>query len=75
MTRYANLGGDSGVVTYESGPDCITVGFHDGSQYLYIRDSAGTRNIEQMKGLAEAAQGLNEFINRYVKKRYARKSR
>jgi hypothetical protein len=73
MARYINRGGDSGVVTYEITPNSITVGFRDGSSYLYTDESAGMENIQQMKRLAGVGQGLNAFINRYVRKRYERK--
>lgn len=75
MPRYANLGGDSGVVAYETTEDSIIVEFQDGSAYLYTYSSAGRSNIEQMKALAERGEGLNEFINRHVRKAYARKIR
>ena len=75
MERYANLGGDSNVVGYEIGDDFIRVRFSDSSIYLYTYLSAGSNNIEQMKRLARNGQGLNAFINRNVRKAYARKER
>lgn len=75
MERYRNLGGDSGVLAHEVGPDFIRVEFSDGAQYLYTYASAGTQFIEQMKELARRGQGLNSFINRFVRKAYARKER
>lgn len=75
MTQYANLGGDSGVVSYEIGEDSITVEFRDGSVYLYDFRSAGQTNIEKMKELAIAGSGLNSFITRVVRKGYANKLR
>lgn len=73
MPRYANLSGRSGVTAYEVGQDWICVQFSDGSTYLYTYQSAGAENIETMKQLARQGQGLNSFINRYVKYGYARK--
>jgi hypothetical protein len=75
MERYRNLGGDSGVVAYEIGDDSIMVQFRDGSLYLYNYQSAGRDNIEHMKELAVSGEGLNSFINRVVRKRYASKLR
>ncbi len=75
MERYANLGGDSSVVGYEIGNDFIRVQFSDGSIYLYTYASAGEGNIEQMKIFARNGQGLNAFINKNVRKAYARKER
>ena len=73
MTRYKNLGGNSGVVAYEYGDDYIRVEFKDGAMYLYTYESADPDNIEEMKQLAENGQGLNSFINRIVRKKYAKK--
>ncbi len=73
MTTYKNLGGDSGIDSYEIGADSITVRFKDGSFYLYTAQSAGAANIEEMKALAEAGRGLNGFIKRRVNKLFARK--
>lgn len=73
MTPYKNLGGDSGVAAYEIGNDSIEVQFKDGMIYLYTVSSAGSANIEQMKNLAIVGEGLNGFINSYVKKGYASK--
>lgn len=67
MERYKNVGGDSGVTGYEIDSDYIRVQFSDGSVYLYTYASAGSQNIEQMKKLAVAGDGLNSFIMKYVK--------
>lgn len=75
MESYKNTNGDSGVAGYEIGPDYIRVKFKDGSVYLYTYASAGSSNIEQMKKLAVSGSGLNSFINKNVRKRYARKER
>ena len=75
MERYRNLGGDSGVLSYEIGDGCITVQFRDGSLYLYNCESAGVGSIERMMELALAGQGLNSFISKVVKKGYASKLR
>lgn len=75
MQRYKNLGGNSNVSAYEYGPDFIRVQFKDGSVYLYTNSSAGSKNIETMKKLADAGQGLNSFINTMVRKSYKAKER
>jgi hypothetical protein len=75
MERYRNLGGDSSVAQYETGPDFMRVQFRDGSIYLYTNASAGAPNIEHMKQLAAGGQGLNSFIMRAVRKAYARRER
>ena len=75
MERYRNMGRDSGIAGYETGPDFIRVHFMDNAVYLYTYGSAGPRYIEYMKRLAAAGSGLNAFINTTVKKLYARKER
>lgn len=75
MEHYKDIDGDSGVSGYETGPDFIRVQFRDGSVYLYTYTSAGSQNIEHMKRLAVAGDGLNSFINRHVRRGYARKER
>lgn len=75
MERYKNIGGNSGIVAYESGQDFIRVQFSDGSIYLYTYASTGADNIEHMKLLANSGQGLNSFIGTTVRKNFARKER
>jgi hypothetical protein len=73
MERYRDIEGDSGVLAYEPSRDFIRDQFKDNSVYLYTYASAGSHNIERMKSLAAAGDGLNAFINTNVKKAYARK--
>lgn len=75
MERYKNLGCDSNVVAYQVGADSITVQFNDGSIYVYTSRSAGVANLAELQRLAQAGQGLNSYINRYVRKGYAQKLR
>lgn len=77
MPTYANLGGDSGVRSYEIGSDRIQVTFSDGSIYEYTHASAGRHNVEHMTMLARAGRGLNSFISStpQVKKGYSRRVR
>lgn len=72
MKRYANKGGNSNVLTYDYGNDYITIQFGSGRPYTYSYDSAGKENVETMKQLADAGQGLNSYVMRYVKKLYVR---
>jgi len=73
MTTYKNLGGNSGVVAYEIHDLSIVVQFRSGKHtvYIYTEDSVGSNNLSLMKMLAEHGQGLNGFINRYVKYKYS----
>lgn len=75
MEPYRNIAGNSGVVAYEIGPDYITVEFSDGGTYRYTYASASMENVERMKGLAQAGQGLNTFISTTVSKLYERKEK
>jgi hypothetical protein len=75
MQSYTDVGGDSGVAGYEIGSDSIKVQFKDGSVYLYTHASAGGGSIERMKELAAQGDGLNSYINKFVRTRYAAKLR
>ena len=75
MERYANRGGDSGVVAYDIDAGQIVVEFGDGWRYLYTEESAGGANVARMQALARAGEGLGGFINRHVRDDYARKYR
>ncbi|QJR36782.1 hypothetical protein HKW67_15285 [Gemmatimonas groenlandica] len=72
MQVYRDLNGDSGVDAYETGDDFIRVQFSKGSVYLYTDASAGREHIEAMKELAARGEGLNTYINKYVRKLFAR---
>lgn len=73
MPRYTDVDGDSGVSSYELGDGWIKVTFKDGSTYTYTNQSAGSENIQRMHRLAQSGEGLNSFIMRVVKNRYASK--
>ena len=55
----------SGVTGYETGKNFITVEFTDGSVYQYTYVTAGTANVEKMKELAQANEGLSAFITQH----------
>lgn len=59
---YKNLGGNSGVESYQIQTDRIIVTFTTGAVYTYSNDSCGADNVEIMKGLARQGQGLNSYI-------------
>ena len=73
MHAYRNIGGNSGIVAYVAGADFVSVQFHDGWMYTYTTASAGEVNIMMMKRLAASGRGLNAYINRYMRTRYAMK--
>ncbi|SKC18901.1 hypothetical protein SAMN05216168_2800 [Kosakonia radicincitans] len=73
MQHYKDLDHDSGVVGYEIGDTHITVWF-DGTakSYTYSYKGAGVEHVEKMKKLADAGEGLNAYINKFVKFKYDR---
>lgn len=73
MQLYRNLSGNSGVRWFELGDGSITVGFYNGSTYIYTTSSSGIRTIEEMTRLALSGRGLGSYITRIVKKRYEKK--
>jgi hypothetical protein len=75
MDRYKNLTGGSSVIGYEIGDGSITVQFKDRTEYLYTTQSAGAPNIAAMLRLAVAGSGLNSFIGRTVRNKYAKRLR
>lgn len=75
MQRYRDVDGDSGVAAYQVGGDFIRVQFTDGAVYVYTNGSAGATHIARMKILAASGDGLNAYINRHVRKAYARRER
>ncbi|MEE6012045.1 MULTISPECIES: hypothetical protein [Enterobacteriaceae] len=75
MQRYANRGGDSGIVAFEIADESITVQFSDGWKYVYDNSVPGASVVAQMKALALSGHGLNSYISRVVKKSFSRKYR
>ncbi len=71
MTIYRNSTRRSGVRAYEIGTDRIRVRFADGSLYDYTHAVTGRTEVEQMKRLARAGEGLCTFINQHVHNKYA----
>ena len=75
MEPYRNLAGDSGVVSFECGPDFIKVGFRNGSIYVYDYAHTGEQHVERMKELARNGRGLSTYISRFVQASYSYKER
>ncbi|HEY4530307.1 MAG TPA: hypothetical protein VIG97_08260 [Luteimonas sp.] len=72
MQRYA--GGDaSGVAAYAYGPGWIDLHFHHGGAYRYDGTRPGAEHVLEMQRLADLGQGLNTYVNRYVRDNYARR--
>ena len=66
MRPYRNLGGNSGVVEWDEGPDWISVRFRSGDVYVYNYESAGRRHVEAMKELAASGRGLSAYISQHL---------
>ena len=73
MEPYKDIGGDSGISAFELGRGTITIRFSDGGIYLYDGSRPGAAHVERMRALAIAGNGLNTYINRHVRDRYAAK--
>ena len=73
MKPYLNLSGNSGITAYEIHDDYIDIEFKNGGIYRYSEASVGETNLAIMKALAIAGAGLNAFINKVVKFRYAKR--
>jgi len=71
MKRYLDLGGKSGIRSYEMGMDFIKVMFSSGSVYLYDYAYTGIERVEKMKELAMEGMGLNSYIGKVIKRSYA----
>ena len=65
--------GNSGINRYAIGSDYIVVEFKSEEAYLYNDSAPGRSQVETMKRLAEAGQGLATFISRKVGASYAEK--
>ena len=70
MKRYKDIAGNSGVTAYDITPESISVEFNHDAVYRYTYTSAGKRNIEKMKQLADEGKGLSTYISQHVKDKY-----
>lgn len=75
MKKYKNLSGNSAVATYAVAKDSVTIGFKTCAVYIYTNQSAGSKNVSQMKSLALSGKGLSTFIDKNVKELFSRKIR
>lgn len=75
MIKYADLDHDSSIAGFETTADSITIYFKDNSVYLYNYQVTGSHHIIQMNLLAHRGEGLNSYIMKYVKTKFARKIR
>ena len=73
MPHYPNLNGTSGVRWYDASADAIVITFDDDAVYRYDATNPGPAMVDRMKVLAAAGRGLNGYISRTVRDRYAAK--
>jgi hypothetical protein len=73
LESYGNASGDSAVRAFEISATSIVVVFRSGRTYVYDHFRPGKRDVERMKALALAGEGLGRFISDVVKTRYARR--
>lgn len=75
MERYRDIDNDSGVTGYEFDEGSITIFFRNGGVYRYDSSRPGGAHVEEMKRLAQLGDGLNRYINKFVRKGYVAKIR
>ncbi len=73
MQPYKDIAGDSGVAAYEIKPGSITIQFRKGGTYLYDASNPGAQHVVEMQRLAEAGDGLNAYVNKFVRNAHALK--
>lgn len=72
MKQYGNGRGNSQIVSYSTTNNSITIVFRGGGDYTYTYSSAGAEHVERMKELAQTGFGLETYIQRNVRNKYAR---
>jgi archaellin len=71
MQRYSDINRNSGVMGFDINDTSITVYFKGTAKpYVYSYRKAGRHHVDQMKYLAMAGDGLNEYINENVRKTF-----
>ncbi|GAA5644987.1 MULTISPECIES: hypothetical protein [Vibrio] len=73
MRMYRDITNDPSIRGYEIGDDYITVWLEgDVRPSTYKYDRAGRQHVERMKQLAKSGNGLNAYIQHFVKFDYDR---
>ena len=75
FVRYANRGGNAGVVAYRAGDGFLELEFREGWRYRYDEATTGAADVAAMTLLAARGQGLTTFVSQHVRLRYARRWR
>lgn len=75
MPIYKNASRKSGILSYETSDNSISVTFRTGKfrTYLYNYTVPGKEHVDHMIQLAESGAGLNSYIKLYVGEQYSSK--
>jgi hypothetical protein len=71
MKQYKDKHSDSGVVAYAIDAGSIAIKFQDGGVYLYDGSNPGAAHVAAMQCLAVEGQGLNTYVNKFVRDHYS----
>ena len=73
QTKYQNKSNKSSIDTYKIADegDSIAITFNSGSTYLYDYNKPGKEQVDKMKELAAAGEGLGSYIKKNVNKNFA----
>lgn len=71
--NYPNKSKKSSIESYEiaDSGDSIAVTFNSGSTYVYDYKKPGKEQVDKMKELAAAGEGLGSYIKKNVNKNFA----
>jgi len=60
---YRNQGGNSQILSYETGNEFLKVEFAEtGAVFKFSYRTAGKRHVDEMKRLAQSGEGLDKYI-------------
>ena len=73
QTKYHNKSKKSSIDTYEVGKDgdSIAITFNSGSTYVYDYSKPGKEQVDKMKELAAAGEGLGSYVKKNDNKNFA----
>ena len=71
--KYQNKSKKSSIDTYEIADkgDSLAITFNSGATYIYDHTKPGKEQVDKMKELAAAGEGLGSYIKKNVNKNFA----
>ena len=71
--KYQNKSKKSSIDTYEivDKGDSLAITFNSGATYIYDHTKPGKEQVDKMKELAAAGEGLGSYIKKNVNKNFA----